>query len=210
MNTLQPATPFAEVIESSLSTWRAQCWDWDTMPTHGSLLTVTSGSRTLFGLVHAITTGSHDNQRTVFAYKKSEEQLKKEHPHIFEFLTSTFTCITLGYREGSAIQYQIAPTPPKIHAFVTVPTADDLRSFFSQEQYLHLLFAHADQLFSLDDLLLALVEQLAMSQTLTPASFKRFVETFSLLTANDYRRLKLFLQRAQPILQRQDSLCSAL
>ncbi len=210
MNTLQPATPFAEIIESSLSTWRAQCWDWDIIPHHGSIVSVTSGSRTIYGLVHAMTTGSHDNQRTVYAYKKTEEQLKQEHPHIFEFLTSTFTCITLGYKEGSSIRYQIAPTPAKIHAFVSVPTQDELRSFFSQEQYLHTLFAHADQIHSLDDLLLALLEQLVHTQILNQSNFKRFIQTFSLLTANDYRRLKLFLQRAQPVLSRQDYLCSGV
>ncbi len=202
MDALQSTSPFAEIIESSLSTWRAQCWDWEVIPAHGSLLTVTSGSRTIFGLVHASTTGSHDQQRTVYAYKKSEELLKQEHPHIFEFLTSTFECITLGYLEGTAMRYQIAPTPPKIHAFVTAPDEAHLRLFFSQEQYLHTLFAHEDQLFSLDDLLLALLEELGRSNSLTPERFKRFMQTFSLLTANDYRRFKLFLQRAQPLLSR--------
>ncbi len=211
MTLLQSATPFAEIIESSLSTWRGQCWNWERLPQHGSILTVTSGSRTIFGLVHAITTGSHDNQRTVFAYQKTEEELKKEHPHVFEFLTSTFECITLGYKEDTQIRYQMAPTPPKIHAFISVASQEDLRTFFAREQYLHTLFAHADQLFSLDDLLLALLEQLAQSAALSPEKLSRFITTFSLLTGNDYRRLKLFLQRAQPVLQRQDpALCSVV
>ena len=50
--------PFAEIIESSLSTWRAQCWQWDVIPSYGSLVTITTPERTLFGLVHDIQTGS--------------------------------------------------------------------------------------------------------------------------------------------------------
>ena len=204
---IQPATPFAEVIESSLSSWRAQCWEWDTLPPHGALLSLQSGSRTIYGIVHAITTGPQDTQRTVFAYKKTEEQLKQDHPHIFQLLTTTVSCITLGYKEGSQIRYQMAPTPPKIHTFVTIPNQEELQTFFQDEQYLHTLFANVDQLVSLDDLLLALIEHMAATKCLTPQRFNSFIHTFSLLTANDYRRLKLFLQRVQPLLQN-TPLCS--
>ncbi len=206
--TILPATPFAEVTESSLSSWRAQCWEWDTLPSHGALLAIQQGSRTIYGIVHAITIGPQDTQRTVFAYKKTEEQLKQDHPHIFEFLTSTVSCITLGYKEDNQIRYQMAPTPPKIHAFVTVPAPEELYQFFQDEQYLHILFANIDQLVSLDDLLLALIEHMAASNNLTTDRFNRFVQTFSLLTANDYRRLKLFLQRVQPLIKH-TPLCSS-
>jgi hypothetical protein len=200
VNRIEKITPIAEIIESSLISWRGQCWDWELIPSYGSIVTVTSGSRTLFGIVHASNTGSHDQQRTVYAYKKSEEQLKKDHPHIFEFLTSTFECLTLGYYEGAIMRYQVAPTPPKIHAFIQPADQKQLELFFSQEQYLHTLFTHEDQVLSLDDLLLALMGELARSHTLTQERLRRFMQTFSLLTANDYRRLKLFLQRAEPLL----------
>ena len=203
---IQPATPFAEVTESSISSWRAQCWQWDVLPAHGSLLAVQQGTRTIYGIVHGITTGPLDAQRTVFAYKKTEEQLKQEHPHIFELLASTISCITLGYKEDTLVRYQMAPVPPKIHAFVTSPSEQELQLFFKDEQYLHTLFAHADTLVSLDDLLLALIEQMIRSNSISKQGFARFINTFSLLTANDYRRLKLFLQRVQPLIQ-DTSLC---
>jgi hypothetical protein len=158
----------------------------------------------MYGIVHAITIGPLDTQRTVFAYKKTEEQLKKDHPHIFEFLISTISCISLGYKEGAQMRYQIAPTPPKIHAFVSAPTHEELQDFFQDEHFLHMLFAQSDQLTSLDDLLLALIEQMALSKSLTHERFTRFIHTFSLLTANDYRRLKLFIQRVQPLLSKRD------
>lgn len=200
---IQPNDPFAEVIESSLPTWRAQCWAWDIIPAHGSILATHSGNRTIYGIVYAITTGPLDTQRTVFPYKKTEEELKRDHPHIFEFLASTVSCITLGYADHSDIRYQMAPIPPKIHAFVTLPTKQELQAFFSEHGYLHTLFAQADQVTSLDDLLIALVEHMAQTHNLTPERFSRFIQTFSLLTANDYRRLKLFIQRIQPLITAQ-------
>jgi hypothetical protein len=201
VNRLPPAGPFAEIIESSLHAWKAQCWDWEIMPAHGTILSIPSGSRTLFGIVHASSTGSIDQQRTVYAYKKTEEQLKQEHPHIFEFLTSTFECLTLGYYEEGSMRYHLAPTPPKIHAFVQIPDREALAHFFSHDQYLHMLFAHEKQLAYLDDLLLAVIEQLARARTLNAERLRNFMHTFSLLTANDYRRMKLFIQRAHPLIE---------
>lgn len=199
MTTQENTKPFAEIVESSLSTWKAQCWDWDNMPAYGSLVTVKTSSRTLYGLVYEIQTSSSDNARTVFTYKKSEEELRRDHPHIFEFLQTTFTCLTLGYSEDELLFYQVAPEPPKIHAFVHRASQMHIEKFFSHEQYLHLLFAYAHQVVSCDELLLAILKQLTRSGIITSDNFARFIETFSLLTGNDYRRLKLFLQRAQTI-----------
>ncbi len=192
--------PFAEIIESSLSSWQAQCWQWDDPPAYGSLLTISTPSRTLFGIVHDIVTGSTDTNRAVFTYKKNEEELKRDHPHIFEFLHTTFRCLALGYSENNRIQYQLAPEPPKIHSFVSYATTEELTHLFAHEQYLHMLFTHAHQIFSLDDLLLSLIKRMNNLNLLNEERLQRFTATFSLLTANDYRRLKLFLQRAQAIL----------
>ncbi len=197
---MKSTKPFAEIIESSLSTWRAQCWQWDIIPTYGSLLTITTPERTIFGLVHEIHTGSADSARTVFTYKKTEDELKRDHPHIFEFLQTSFSCLTLGYQEHERIHYQLAPEPPKIHAFVQPAERGQIAEFFSQDQYLHTLFSFAPQIFSLDELLLAMLKQLSEHNLLSEEKLARFIETFSLLTANDYRRLKLFLQRAQTII----------
>ncbi len=193
--------PFGEVIESSLSIIKAQCWKWDDFPSFGSLVTIEIQKRTLFGLVHHIQTGSLDAQRTVFAYQKTEEELQQEQPQIFEFLCTTFSCLILGYKEQGKIIYQVPPEPPKIHTFIYRATELDSSSFFSHEHYLPLLFSFAHHTFSLDELLLALLKNIANTKALTPEALNNFIQTFSLLTANDYRRLKLFLQRAQAVIQ---------
>lgn len=191
---------FAEVIESSLNFWQAQTWQWDNFPKFGSLLTSTSNNIKSFGIVYNIYTGSSDNNRIAIAYKKNESELKIEQPQIFHFLKTTFSCINLGFCENDKILYQFTPEPLKIHSFVSYASTSDLIDFFSNEQYLHLIFANANHIKFVDELLLAILKMLSDNQVLNYNNFVKFIDTFSVLTANDYRRLKLFLQRAERVI----------
>ena len=129
----------------------------------------------------------------------TEEELKKEQPQIFSFLKTTFSCITLGFQEKGSLHYMLAPEPPKIHALIRPADDEEFRCFFATEQYLHVLFAASATVFNLDELLLALLQRQALLHALSPGKLQAFLDTYSLLTGNDYRRLKLFLQRVQPL-----------
>jgi len=192
---------FSEIIESSLHGFVAQCWQWNDFPSFGELITVQSSNRIIFGLVHQIQTGSMDPIRSPFPYKKTEEELLREQPQIFEFLKTTFSCLSVGYLEKGKVMYVLAPEPPKIHAFATHTNADMSKTFFAHLAYLHLLFGQSGQIFNLDELLLAIIRQQATLGIMNDNSLKKFIDLFSLLTGNEYRRLKIFLQRAEPLLQ---------
>ncbi|MDZ4151763.1 HAS-barrel domain-containing protein [Methylicorpusculum sp.] len=191
--------PHAEVIESSLYGFLAQSWRWDQPPTFGSLVTVEGKKRTIFGIVQQIQTGSSDSQRQAFAYQKTHEELLREQPQIFELLKTSFSCLTLGYQEKGRITYQLAPEPPLIHSFVGPASPELARQFFAHESYLHLLFGQAGQMGNLDELLLAIMVQHKQLGILSPERINKIMQIFSVLTANDYRRLKLFLQRVEPL-----------
>lgn len=191
---------FAEVMESSLQTFVAQCWDWDKMPQFGSLVTVEDGKRTIFALVYQIQTGSMDPVRYPFPYKKTHQELLAEQPQIFEFLKTTFSCIALGYSEKSHIYHLMPPEPPKIHNFVCLATGEHYREFMAKNAYLPLIFAFSGAIGNIDELLLAILKNQAVFEGgLKPEKMADFIETYSMLTGNDYRRLKLFLQRAGEI-----------
>ncbi|GMU18855.1 MAG: hypothetical protein AMXMBFR12_00470 [Candidatus Babeliales bacterium] len=192
--------PFAEIMESSLQTFVAQCWEWDKMAQFGSLVTVEDGKRTIFALVYQIQTGSMDPVRYPFPYKKTHEELLAEQPQIFEFLKTTFNCISLGYQEKSRVYHLMPTEPPKIHSFVGLASTEQYREFMAKNGYLPLLFAFCGPLGNLDELLLAILRnQALLGSGLKPEKMAEFIETYSLLTGNDYRRLKLFLQRAQTL-----------
>lgn len=192
---------FAEVIESSLTGWIAQSWSWDTFPEFGSIVAVEGKTRTVFGIVHQVQTGSMDPVRYPFPYQKTEEELRKEQPQIFEFLKTTFSCVAIGYQEKKSISYLIAPEPPKIHAFITYPDSDTCKIFFANNKYLHLLFTHAAHIFNMDELILTLLKQHKELNILSDEKMNRFMQTYSLLIGNDYRRIKLFLQRVEHMLE---------
>ena len=191
---------FAEVIESSLTSWLAQSWAWDAFPEFGSFVAIEGKKRTVFGIVHHVQTGSMDPVRYPFPYQKTEEELLKEQPQIFEFLKTTFSCIAIGYQEKKSISYLIAPEPPKIHSFITHPDQAISKTFFASTRYMHLLFTHSAQIFNMDELMLALLRQHRELNILTPDKINAFMQTYCLLTGNDYRRIKLFLQRAEHML----------
>ncbi|KKP35897.1 MAG: HAS barrel-like protein [candidate division TM6 bacterium GW2011_GWF2_32_72] len=191
---------FSEVIESSLNGWIAQSWQWHKYPAFGSLVSVDCGNRVAFGIVHQINTGSIDPIRQPVAYQKTYEELVREQPQIFEFLRTTFSCLSVGYLERETLYYLLAPEPPKIHSFVSLASTAEVKRFFSSERFLHVLFGASQEIFNLDELLLAILKNLSVQGVWGKPEIDLFVDTFSLISGNDYRRLRLFLQRAQFIL----------
>lgn len=188
--------PFAEVIESSLHTWTAQSWAWDQFPPYGSLCAIEQDRSQHIGLVYEVNTGSMDPTRYPFPFQKTEEELKKEQPQIFSFLRTSFSCLVLGSIEQGIIRYSTPSQPAKMHAFVSPLSQELAQRFFSSDAYLHRLFSLSSYIMNLDDLLIALLEQRTVYNALSTTSMKRFLQTYSLLTGNDYRRMKLFIQRA--------------
>ncbi len=197
---MQSNKAFAEVIESSLYGFLAQSWQWNQFPIFGSMISVQTDKRILCGIVHQVQTGSMDPVRYPFAYQKTEVELMAEQPQIFEFLKTTFNALIIGYQEKEKFYYVSAPEPAKIHAFVTSMPTDLCKQFFYHDRYLHLLFGLQNQLFNLDELLLALVKYQVELGIMNQEKITSFIDSFCLLTGNDYRRLKLFLQRLQPII----------
>ena len=200
-NSNQFSKPFAEIIESSLDLSLAQSWQWDTFPIFGSLLQATSNAITILGVVTEIKTGSMDPMRYPFPYQKTEKELKAEQPQIFEFLKTTFQIKVLGFMDNEKnIQYRLPPHPCKIHSFVTKTSSQISNEFFSKPDFLYLLFSQNTQILHLDDLLLAIFKQLSQNGRLTASILDSFSQTMSLLTGNDYRKIKLLLKRTESIL----------
>ena len=69
--TNQTCNAFAEVIESSLHGFLAQSWKWDQFPSFGSIVTIETKQRIVFGIVHEVKTGSMDSMRYPFPVSKN-------------------------------------------------------------------------------------------------------------------------------------------
>lgn len=166
------------------------------MPQFGSLVVVENGPKPIFGVVYQIQTGSMDPVRYPFPYQKTHEELLAEQPQIFEFLKTTFSCLSLGYQEKGRIRYLMPPEPPKIHSFLRLANEEENKLFFAQNRYLPLLFGYSSPI-PIDELLLALLKGQNDLKTLKNDRLQDFIQSYSLHTGHDYRRLKLFLQRIE-------------
>jgi len=193
-------TYFAEILESTITSWQAQSWQWDMIPEFGSLVTATSNDRMLFGIIYDIKTGPIDPIRQPVAYQKTQEELQKEQPQIFEFLKTSFSCISIGYQDKGAIFYNLPPQPPKMHTFVGNATQEQYEACFSDEQFLNLLFMTTEQ-FNLEELLLAIVQHQIRNKVLTKKRLNKFIESFFMLNRNNYLQTKVFLSRLQKLLK---------
>ncbi len=192
---------FGEVVESSLQEWVTQSWNWDKFPEFGSIVTVKNGEIAIFGIVYQIKTGSIDSNRQAFAYQKTEEELIREQPQIFELLKTNFSCLVLGYEENDCFFSMLASKPPKIHSFVRQASLKEIQNIFKTTQYLQLIFNSAGIISNLDELLIVLIKNLTILNVIDKNNFEEFIQSFALLTRNDYFRLKLFMHRIGPILQ---------
>jgi hypothetical protein len=192
--------PFGEVIESSLQSFTAQTWQWDDFPAYGSLVSIEQPHGTSIGLVYEVSTGSIDPSRSPFAYQKTEQELKKEQPQIFEFLKTTFSCITLGSIVQERCHYTAPSHPAKIHSFVTHTNSTISYQFLARPLWIQRLFALGGIVANVDELLLAVFAQQNKEQFFDAQKLQDMMQTYSLLTGNDYRRIKLFLGRAAPFI----------
>ncbi len=198
---MSTSKPFAEIIESSLQTFTGQCWQWNKTPQFGSLVIVENGLCPIFGLVYQIQTGSMEPGRYPFPYQKTHEELMAEQPQIFEFLKTSFSCLALGYQQKGKILYLMPPEPPKIHSFLKIADPEQYSLFFTKNSYLPLIFGYNGPI-NTDELLLALLKGQNEQKCFKNENLNDFISTYSLLTGNDYRRLKLFLSRAENILSK--------
>lgn len=190
----------AEIVESSLQTWTAQCWRWDIIPEFGSLVAVHNKKRIIYGIVYGIKTGSLDSSRYPFTYQKTEEELMAEQPQIFEFLKTHIQCITLGFEEHEKMIHQLPPEPPKIHAFVGPCAVNKVKVFFAQPDFLHLLM-QSPETQQADELILGLFRYIKKHDLLTEDKLTIYLETLSLLLGNDYRRLSLIMHRIESLIK---------
>ncbi len=186
---------FAEIIESSISNFTAQSWQWNFFPNFGSLVQVETKRHMTLGIVTQIQTGSMDPMRYPFAYQKTEEELMTEQPQIFEFLKTTFKVQIVGYLKEKKISHLLPSQPCQIHAFVRNALKETENAFFKNADFMNLLFSFSSDITNLDELLLAILQQLKNKNMLNIEKLDNICKTFSLLTGNDYRRLKLFLKR---------------
>jgi hypothetical protein len=193
---------FGEVIESSITGFIFQTWDWKAKCPFGSIIMVKNEEETVYGIVYQIKTGSQDSNRQAYTYQKPLEQLEREHPHIFSFLKTTVYALPLGYKKSNTIVDSLPQKPCLIHAFVGPADAKELQTLLtSNYSFLNHLFALQADLFSIDELLLSLLIYQQSIDPLFKTNLISFLSAYSSLIGHDYNRLRFFTEKIVHILR---------
>lgn len=192
---------FAEILESNLTTWSAQTWQWNNIPTFGSIVTIETSHKKMYGVIVDITTGPTDSIRQPIPYQKTEEELLQEQPQIFEFLKTTFQIIAIGFEENNQLFFQLPQQPPKIHSFIQYTSLQDKAQIFDSSDFLYTLTTTALNNFNLEELVLAIIKQLINDNLLTKKCLDNIIETLFTLNKNNYLQTNILLHRINALTQ---------
>jgi len=193
-------THIAEVIESNTTEMIAQCTVLHCSPPFGSFVKVNLAEGTepaIYGLVFNVVTSSIEPNRRAMAYGKTEEELRKEQPQIFELLKTEFQAHLVGYRDQTGIKQILPSQPPRIHSFVYACSLAEVREFTRQCDYLRTLFTISQV--PPDELIIATIRNtLDAHGEDSPHYLVQVGKELSRLLRDDYDRLSSILRRISP------------
>ncbi|MDY0093834.1 MAG: hypothetical protein RBT80_14165 [Candidatus Vecturithrix sp.] len=185
----------AEVIESSTTEFVAQTRELHGSPPFGAFVKAGT-SPVSFAMIYNISTGSTDLNRRPVAYGKTEEELRKEQPQVFELLRTEIRAKIIGYADDWGVQQLLPPQPPKLHSFVFICTPEEVQALTRRFEYFRTLLGVSGTLS--DELLIAAIQQTCGCQPESShACLIRAGKELSRLLRDDYDRLESILRRIQ-------------
>jgi hypothetical protein len=186
---------FAEVVESTLQTFSGCCWKWNVAPEFGSLIKVQQQEKLIYAVVYDIKTTTLDPMREVHVYQKTEEEMRKEYPHLFDFLKTTFQALVIGYLDQNQCKYQRPKTPVKLYSFIEHPEQNELQAFFSHVKSMSLILNPGIIIEQYEDLLCSIIETQKKLHILSQDRLTSIMTQYAFSTNASYRQLKHFFDR---------------
>lgn len=192
------STRVGEVVESSTTTLVAEARRLHGAPDFGAFVRVESDGRDLVGVVHNASTQSSEPNRRPMAYGKTETELRREQPQIFELLRTQFEVLILGYLDGATMVHLFPPQPARIHSFVFPCRPGDVLALTEDPQYLRSLLEAPG--LPTDELLLATMRRALDGRNESGAGSRgdylaRMGSELSRLLRDDYDRLSSIVRR---------------
>ncbi len=189
-----------EVVESTSTSFVAQCYQLDGAPPLGGL--VRTDSPNIYGVVSRVTTEPLDSARPVLARGEeasSEEEILLSNPQLARLLTSRIEVVIAGHGQGETLRQYLPPLPPKVHSFVYACSPQEIAHFTRSLDLLHLLLnsgaPHADEIVG------ACLRQTAAAHEADETSrdfLIRACKTLAVELAGDVARLNSILRRVAP------------
>ncbi len=186
-----------EVIEASTTDFVAQCYELYQSPPLGSLVKTTDLPVELYGIVYNATTTSLEPGRRPIARGKdeaSEEEIYKSSPQLLQLLRSEFSSLVVGYRENKKLYHYLPPKPARIHGFVHLCPADEVKEFSQSFDFLNLLI-NAHLPVSTDELVAACLRQMSQVYEDRHTFLVAAGKELAILLSGQFNQLKAILGR---------------
>jgi hypothetical protein len=132
----------AEVIEASTAEFVAECYELYGLPPLGALVKTVDGTTEVHGIVCNATTSSVESGRRPVARGRNElteEAIYRANPQLSKLLRSEFSAIVVGHRQGETLHHYLAPAPARIHGFVYLCSAEEVKAFSKAFDFLSVL-----------------------------------------------------------------------
>jgi len=191
----QPLNKIAEVIAASTAQFDAQCYELYGLPPLGSL--VMTGD--IYGIVAGAKTESLEPGRKPIARGRdeaSEEAVYESSPQLAKLLRSEFTAVVVGHQDEDKLYQYLPPQPARIHGFVYLCQADEVKTFSGSLDFLNIL-TNAALPVSTEELIAAALRQMSKAQEDSRAFLVAAGKELAALLTGDFPRLKNILGRLQ-------------
>ena len=202
---------FAEVIETTSTTFLAQCLEPDdlsfpNMPPFGSwVCSVDEESGNLvYAVVYSATTMPIDNLHRPVALGLSLQELREEQPQIFAMLKTEFRAAIVGFKgisatgvsSGDNIYQYLPPRPPQIHQAVYKCKPEEIIRFTEELDFLCTLLAVVGA--PVESLTAAAVRNIYQLRKAEQQWLIQAGRALSVILKDDYDRLRFILSQIHP------------
>lgn len=193
----EQTNPCAEVIQSSLDSFVAHCWKWDVVPSFGSLVTTEDKQSRVYGVVYDSKTESLDPMHTMHVYKKTETEMRKEYPHVFDFLKTICNILVLGFEQNDVILYSKTVRPVQLFSLVSLTNDKQTNRFFSSNDNMSQLILTKNSLPNYQELVISLILRQKQLGYLSAERFSLYTSQYESSTGASYQQLQQFIDRIE-------------
>ncbi|MFC2033980.1 hypothetical protein ACFLTT_01060 [Chloroflexota bacterium] len=186
-----------EVVEASTTEFVAQCYELYQSPSLGSMVKTTDSSVELYGIVcHANTSSLEPGRRPIARGKDeaSEEAIYRSSPQLLKLLSTEFTALIVGYKDGEKLYHYLPPKPARIHSFVHQCSPVEVREFSQSLSFLNILL-NTRLPVSAEELVAASLRQMSQAHEDPHTFLVAAGKELAMLLSGDFNRLKAILGR---------------
>jgi hypothetical protein len=196
LNTTE-AQRVGEVIEAGTTDFVAQCYELYQSPPLGSLVKTRDEPVELYGIVYHATTASFEPGRCPIARGRdetSEEEIYRSSPQLSKLLRSEFGVVVVGHRESDKLYHYLPPKPARIHGFVYLCPAEEVKEFSQSFAFLNILISSRLSV-STDELISACLRQMSQVYEDRHAFLVAAGKELAILLSGQFNQLKAILER---------------